>query len=165
MRRALERITLPDRVVGIAVQVDAVGPPSVRQGDLFDLGFASAHAAENAVAHVLDLQGDAVVAMQRHAHPLLERRAHWVADELAAENRGTTTITQTTRDAALQPQLLPVPREVGVITQQRRGFAVPVRYTEYPEMGHASWDAAYADPDLARWMFAQRQRERPPLLQ
>jgi predicted peptidase len=34
----------------------------------------------------------------------------------------------------------------------------PVRYTEYPEMGHASWDAAYADPDLVRWMLSQRLR-------
>ena len=45
MRRALERITLPDRVTGVAVQVDTVGAPAVRQGDLFDLGYASAEAA------------------------------------------------------------------------------------------------------------------------
>jgi predicted peptidase len=25
-------------------------------------------------------------------------------------------------------------------------------------MGHASWDAAYADPDLVRWMLSQRLR-------
>jgi predicted peptidase len=34
----------------------------------------------------------------------------------------------------------------------------PVRYTEYPEMGHDAWDAAYADPGLVRWLFAQRLR-------
>jgi predicted peptidase len=34
----------------------------------------------------------------------------------------------------------------------------PVRYTEYPEMGHDAWDAAYADPTLVQWLFAQRLR-------
>jgi predicted peptidase len=34
----------------------------------------------------------------------------------------------------------------------------PVRYTEYPEIGHDSWDAAYADPTFVQWMFAQRLR-------
>ncbi|HTQ80176.1 MAG TPA: PHB depolymerase family esterase [Thermoanaerobaculia bacterium] len=34
----------------------------------------------------------------------------------------------------------------------------PVRYTEFPELGHNSWDAAYADPSLTRWLFAQRLR-------
>lgn len=34
----------------------------------------------------------------------------------------------------------------------------PVRYTEYPEMGHDAWDAAYADPSLVQWLFAQRLR-------
>jgi predicted peptidase len=34
----------------------------------------------------------------------------------------------------------------------------PVRYTEYPEIGHDSWDAAYADPGLVQWMLAQRLR-------
>jgi predicted peptidase len=33
-----------------------------------------------------------------------------------------------------------------------------VRYTEYPEDGHDSWDDAYADPDLWTWLFRQRLR-------
>ena len=32
-----------------------------------------------------------------------------------------------------------------------------VRYTEYPGVGHNSWDKAYADPDLQTWMLAQRR--------
>lgn len=34
-----------------------------------------------------------------------------------------------------------------------------VRYTEYPNLGHDVWDAAYADPALAKWLLAQK-RER-----
>lgn len=30
------------------------------------------------------------------------------------------------------------------------------RYTEYPDAGHVDWDLAYADPDWASWLFAQR---------
>lgn len=31
-----------------------------------------------------------------------------------------------------------------------------VRYTEYPGVKHNSWDKAYAEPDLAAWLFEQR---------
>lgn len=34
-----------------------------------------------------------------------------------------------------------------------------VRYTEYPRVGHISWDRAYAEPKLWEWLFDQR-RER-----
>mgnify|MGYP000869959750 CR=1 FL=1 len=34
----------------------------------------------------------------------------------------------------------------------------PVRYTELPGVGHDAWDAAYRDPALWRWLFAQRLR-------
>lgn len=30
------------------------------------------------------------------------------------------------------------------------------KYTEYPGVGHNSWDKAYADPELYDWMFAQK---------
>jgi predicted peptidase len=33
-----------------------------------------------------------------------------------------------------------------------------VRYTEYPGVGHESWDLAYADANLTHWMLAQRMR-------
>lgn len=33
-----------------------------------------------------------------------------------------------------------------------------VRYTEYPGVGHVSWDLAYAEPELWTWLFAQRKR-------
>ena len=156
MRRALERITLPDRVTGIAVQVDAVGAPEVRQGDLFDLGFASAHAAESAVAHVMDLQSDAVVVAERTEHVRPERRVRWVAEEMQLERspepraeppkpRAQRTEFSSAQGSgpalgsglgrcdtapALHPMLLPVPREIAVLAQSRRGFAMPFRYTD-----------------------------------
>ncbi len=34
----------------------------------------------------------------------------------------------------------------------------PVKYTELPGTGHNSWDAAYASPSFAEWLFAQRKR-------
>ena len=34
----------------------------------------------------------------------------------------------------------------------------PVHYTELPGTGHNSWDAAYASPSFAAWLFEQRRR-------
>lgn len=31
------------------------------------------------------------------------------------------------------------------------------RYTEYPDIGHDSWNPAYRDPNLYEWLFAQRR--------
>ena len=31
-----------------------------------------------------------------------------------------------------------------------------VRYTEYPDVGHNSWDKAYAEPELIPWLLAQK---------
>ncbi len=48
------------------------------------------------------------------------------------------------------------------VTQSRRlvealrAAGSPVRYTEYPGVGHDSWDSAFAEPELWRWVFAQR---------
>lgn len=32
------------------------------------------------------------------------------------------------------------------------------RYTEYPGVGHDSWNPTYADPKLLEWMFSQRRK-------
>ena len=32
-----------------------------------------------------------------------------------------------------------------------------VCYTEYPGVGHKSWDRAYAEPELWKWLFARRR--------
>lgn len=36
------------------------------------------------------------------------------------------------------------------------------RYTEYPEAGHDSWTATYADGNVLEWLFAQRRVAVPP---
>ena len=36
-----------------------------------------------------------------------------------------------------------------------------VKYTEYPGVPHNSWDKAYADPEFATWLFAQKRKPRP----
>jgi len=33
-----------------------------------------------------------------------------------------------------------------------------VTFTEYQGVGHDSWDLAYADPNMVRWLFQQRNR-------
>lgn len=37
-----------------------------------------------------------------------------------------------------------------------RDAGADVRYTEFPEANHNSWDPAYATPELWTWLFAQR---------
>jgi predicted peptidase len=41
----------------------------------------------------------------------------------------------------------------------KKAGAVP-RYTEYEGVGHNSWDRAFNDPDLAKWLLAQRRTNR-----
>lgn len=38
-----------------------------------------------------------------------------------------------------------------------RAAGADVRYTEYPGVGHNSWDAAYRDRELMPWMLQQRR--------
>lgn len=41
-----------------------------------------------------------------------------------------------------------------------RALGSPIKYTEYPDVGHESWNRAYAEPELFRWLFAQRRAPR-----
>ena len=43
-----------------------------------------------------------------------------------------------------------------VAALQRNGGSV--KYTEYPGIGHDSWDLAYADPGMIHWLLLQRLR-------
>jgi len=38
-----------------------------------------------------------------------------------------------------------------------RAVGNPVKYTEYPDVGHDVWTRAYMDPALADWLFGQRR--------
>jgi predicted peptidase len=50
------------------------------------------------------------------------------------------------------------------VTESRRLYAAfqevkaPVRYTEYPGVGHNAWDKALGDPEVWAWVFAQRRK-------
>jgi hypothetical protein len=61
VRDALERLTLPDAVIGIALRVEGVTGNEGTQGDLFDRGFASAGAVEDSLAQLVDDQGEDVL--------------------------------------------------------------------------------------------------------
>lgn len=38
-----------------------------------------------------------------------------------------------------------------------KGAGGSPRYTEYPDVGHGSWNAAYATTEMWDWMFQQRR--------
>jgi predicted peptidase len=38
-----------------------------------------------------------------------------------------------------------------------RALGSPIKYTEYPDVGHESWNRAYAEPDLFPWLLAQKR--------
>src|SRR3954469_7521453 len=76
-REALDSITLPDAVMGVTLRAESVVGSHGAQGDLFDRGFASAPAVEDAIIHLTDDQGDVVVEPVNSEHPLLEERTTW----------------------------------------------------------------------------------------
>jgi len=52
---------------------------------------------------------------------------------------------------------VPVTESRSMVAALRRSGG-NVRYTEYPGVGHDSWDLAYADPNLVKWLFQQKLR-------
>lgn len=44
--------------------------------------------------------------------------------------------------------------------EQLEGLHTEVRYTEYPGVGHNSWDKAYAEPDLIPWLLSKSKETR-----
>jgi hypothetical protein len=168
VRDALERLTLPDAVTGIALRVEGVTSNEGMQGDLFDRGFASAAAVEDSLAQLIDDQGDDIlVAPENSQHPLLEVRTRWVAEgqvqglrsKVQGERRSLGPWTQDPgprTSPALVLQLLTPPRAIAVATEQRRDHDIPVRYRDdgrwYDLMEAAGpdrvsggqWDVTYA---------------------
>src|SRR5690606_11765624 len=60
-RTLLEKLTVPDAVTGLMIEVEATEPAAAVQGDLFDAGFATASALESALARLIEMQGNIVV--------------------------------------------------------------------------------------------------------
>jgi len=159
-RTALDRLTLPDAVTGITLRVDSAAESGGKQGDLFDRGFGTARAAEEALARLIDDQGAVVVAPENGAHSLLERRTRWVAeDSSAAIGRGVAHGAGAERPPAprLSLYLLPEPRHIAVATAARRDVHVPTRYQDYQDGGTWRGIVLAAGPDRVsgdRWEAA-----------
>jgi protein ImuB len=133
IRTHLDRITLPDGVVGITIRVESVTGEVERQGDIFDRGFATARAAEETIAQLLDDQGSVVVTPRKTRHPLIDRRTEWVSQDPAqasARIQLRERVVKATAAPSLTLQLLPEPRRIAVTTRRRRDHQVPLQYRD-----------------------------------
>ncbi|MDP9278126.1 MAG: hypothetical protein M3P00_01765 [Gemmatimonadota bacterium] len=133
IRSHLERITLPDGVVGITIRVESVTGEVERQGDIFDRGFATSRAAEETIAQLLDDQGAVVVTPRNNQHPLLDRRTEWISQDPAqasARIQLRERVVKATAAPRLTLQLLPEPRRIAVTTRRRRDHQLPVQFRD-----------------------------------
>ena len=133
IRTHLESITLPDGVVGITIRVESVTGEVERQGDIFDRGFATASAAEETIAQLLDDQGAVVVTPRNTQHPLIDRRTEWVSQDpsqASARIQLRERVVKATATPSLTLQLLPEPRRIAVTTKRRRDHQVPLQYRD-----------------------------------
>ena len=55
------------------------------------------------------------------------------------------------KDTAVKPA-----RSRNMIAALEKAGGKP-KYTEYPDVAHNSWDPAYKDPELFKWLFAQKK--------
>ena len=135
VREALDTITLPDAVMGITLRVESVTGNDGAQGDLFDRGFASAPAVEDAIIQLTDDQGDVVVTPESSEHPLIEERTAWKRREAGEVAGSKARGLEGSKEPALNLtlQLLPTPKTVTVDTEPRRDHEVPVRYLDNNE--------------------------------
>src|SRR5258706_4661760 len=133
IRTHLERITLSDGVVGITIRVEAVTGEVERQGDIFDRGFATANAAEETIAQLLDDQGAVVVTPRNTQHPLIDRRTEWISQEPAqasARIQLRERVVKATAAPRLTLQFFPEPRRIAVKTVLRRDHELPVQFRD-----------------------------------
>ena len=181
IRSHLERITLPDGVVGITIRVESVTGEVERQGDIFDRGFATSRAAEETIAQLLDDQGAVVVTPKNTQHPLIDRRTDWISQEPAqasARIQLRERAVKATAAPRLTLQLLPEPRRVMVKTKRRRDHQLPIQYRdrEWMEIVSAAgpdrvsggrWDQAYAreyfrcvtDDGMLVWLYRDARED------
>ena len=126
LRNGLEELRLPDAVTGVRLRVDAVAPSESSQGDLFDRGFATAQAAEAALARVVD-EGSALVTPETSRHALPRRRTRWI-DRPPALMWARPQIAPEDTTPSLALHLHELPERVEVETRDRRGHQAPLRY-------------------------------------
>jgi protein ImuB len=177
-RALLEKLTVPDAVAGVSVQVEAAEAAAAVQGDLFDTGFATAGAVETAIGRLLEDQGEVLVEPVVSAHPLIEQRGtHRPLTLREVLHAGSPLVTE--EPIGLTLQLLSEPRPVTVETVQRRDHVAPVRYRDgtWHAIVHAAgpdrvsggqWDASYAREYFRAvtaagslvWLFRDAGRDR-----
>jgi len=56
-----------------------------------------------------------------------------------------------------EDRAVPTQRSRDIIDAIRKAGGHP-KYTEYPGVGHNSWDPAFKEPDLPKWLFAQSRK-------
>jgi protein ImuB len=159
VRLEIERIVFPDAVTGIMLRVDATSGTGGRQGDMFDRGFGSESAAEEALGQLMDDQGSIAVEPENSAHPLVDRRTAWTSVSAAhVMERAHVYAASLSRrgEPALTLQLLPEPRRITVATFRRRGDEIPRTYRDTrstydiieaagpDRVSGGRWDDAYA---------------------
>jgi protein ImuB len=133
LRGQLERLTLGDAIIGVLLRVDALAAKRSPQGDLFDRGFASAGTTEQALAQLIDDQGEILCTPRRSSHVLLDRRTRWVAESPSTLVERSGSEVGATHDPAplsLTLQLLPHPEPIVVVTGERRDHYIPLRYRD-----------------------------------
>jgi nucleotidyltransferase/DNA polymerase involved in DNA repair len=182
VREALDTITLSDAVMGVTLRVESVTGNHGAQGDLFDRGFASAPAVEDAIIQLTDDQGDVVVTPENSEHPLLERRTTWrnraPSSDTSSQLPGPP-VHRSTGPPSLTLQLLPTPKTVTVDTTPRRDHIVPVRYLDDNEwhdivevagpdrVSGGQWSDAYSreyfrcvrEDGMMVWLFRGAQQQ------
>jgi nucleotidyltransferase/DNA polymerase involved in DNA repair len=181
IRSHLERITLPDGVVGITIRVESDTREVARQGDIFDRGVAPSRAAEETIPQLLDDQGAVVVTPRNNQHPLLDRRTEWISQEPAqasARIQLRERVVKATAAPRLTLQLLPEPRRIAVTTRRRRDHQLPVQFRdkEWTRISSAAgpdrvsggqWNEPYAreyfrcvtDDGLMVWLYRDARED------
>ena len=137
IRDELERLALPDTVTGLMLESVGEEPISATQGDLFDRGFATAGAVEEAVARLVDTLGAVFLQPECSEHPLADARTRWQVREPAAvvgNGAEKAEVREQTTALAAPPslglQLLPAPRPIEVQARPRRDHRLPTAYRE-----------------------------------
>jgi protein ImuB len=179
LQRELDRLQLPDAVCGLALQVAAEDAAAAVQGDIFDAGFASAGAAEDALARLLDAHGPVLVEPRVEPHPLAERRTRWAPLEVVPDGGAGEDVRENSLLAPrssllgggeergddpprLALQLLPEPRRIAVRPRLRRDHQLPVAYLDVLRGGEWRALVTAAGPDRVsggHWEDAAHARE------
>lgn len=134
VRAAFEHLQVPDAVTGLSLRVDAVGATGVAQGDVFDRGFPTAGALDDALCRLAEDHAGVVCEPVVSAHVLPERRMRWVARAPHARTpaqqagAGRAGAQAFSRGPCLVLQVLPAPSRLDVTTGERRGHRVPLRF-------------------------------------